>query len=83
MIVDPSVIGAHVNDPDTATQTLPRAAFRSLTFADDYDDISPRNGFFTPGTKNVDLALAKNFRMPYAGTRASPCASRPSTLSIR
>jgi outer membrane receptor protein involved in Fe transport len=67
VIVDKSVIGAHVTDPDTATQTLPRAAFRSLTFTDGYDDISPRNGFFTPGTKNVDLALSKNFRMPWQG----------------
>ena len=29
VVVDPSVIGAHVTDPDTATQALPRAAFRS------------------------------------------------------
>ena len=67
VVVDPSVIGAHVTDPDTATQVLPRAAFRSLAFGDDYDDIGPRNGFFTPGTKNVDLALAKNFRLPWDG----------------
>jgi outer membrane receptor protein involved in Fe transport len=67
VMVDPSVIGAHVSDPDTATQVLPRAAFRTLTFNDGYDDISPRNGFFGPGTKNVDLALAKNFRLPYQG----------------
>ena len=67
VVVDPSVIGAHVTDPDTATQVLPRSAFRSLTFGDDYDDIGPRNGFFTPGTKNVDLALAKNFSMPWQG----------------
>ena len=29
------------------------------------DDLAPRNAFYTPGTKNVDLALAKNFRMPW------------------
>ena len=53
--------------PTPRPQTLPRAAFRSLTFTDGYDDISPRNGFFTPGTRNVDLALAKNFQMPWPG----------------
>ena len=71
VVVDPSVIGAHVDDPDTATQILPRSAFRSLTITDGYDDISPRNGFFTPGTRNVDLALAKMFRMPRPGQRLS------------
>ena len=69
MILDPSIIGAHVDDPDTATQILPRSAFRTLTITDTYDDIAPRNGFFTPGTKNVDLALSKSFRMPWQGQR--------------
>jgi hypothetical protein len=71
VIVDPSVIGTQVDDPDTATQLLPRSAFRSLAFTDTYDDISPRNGFFTPGTQNVDLALAKVFTMPFQGQRLS------------
>jgi outer membrane receptor protein involved in Fe transport len=66
VIVDRSVIGAHVSDPDTSTQVLPRTAFRSLRITDTYSDISPRNGFFGPGTKNVDLALAKNFRLPWS-----------------
>jgi outer membrane receptor protein involved in Fe transport len=63
-IVDPSVIGAHVTDPDTATEMLPRSAFRPVDYTDTIDNISPRNGFFGPGTRNVDLALAKNFRLP-------------------
>ncbi len=66
-IVDPSVIGAHVDDPGSSQQVLPRAAFRSVDFTDTIDDISPRNGFYTPGTRNVDLALAKSFRMPWQG----------------
>ena len=65
VLADRSVVGAHVSDPDTATQVLPRAAFRSLRITDTYADIGPRNGFFGPGTKNVDLALAKTFRMPW------------------
>jgi outer membrane receptor protein involved in Fe transport len=71
VIVDPSVIGAHVSDPDTAQQVLPRSAFRSVDFTDTIDDISPRNGFYGPGTRNVDLALAKSFAMPWQGQSVS------------
>jgi outer membrane receptor protein involved in Fe transport len=70
-MVDPSFVGAHVTDPDTAQETLPRSAFRSVDFTDTIDNISPRNGFYTPGTRNVDLALAKNFRMPWPGQNLS------------
>ena len=42
-----------------------------MRFGDTYDNISPRNGFFTPGTKNVDLALAKNFRLPWDGHKVA------------
>jgi outer membrane receptor protein involved in Fe transport len=67
VLLDPSIIGAHVSDPDTSQQALPRSAFRSLDFNDTIDNISPRNGFYSAGTRNVDLALAKNFRMPWQG----------------
>ena len=67
VILDRSVIGTHITDPSTAQQQLPRSAFRTADFTDTIDDISPRNAFFTPGTKNVDLALAKNFSMPWTG----------------
>jgi outer membrane receptor protein involved in Fe transport len=70
-IVDPSVIGAHVSNPNTSQQVLPRSAFRSVDFTDTFDDISPRNGFYTPGTRNVDLVLAKNFSMPWQGQSVS------------
>ncbi len=66
-MVDKAFIGAHVSDPDTAQATLPRSAFRSVDFTDTFDNISPRNGFYAPGTRNVDLALAKNFRTPWQG----------------
>ncbi len=68
VILDRSIIGNHVSDPDTAQQALPRSAFRAADPAiDSVDDLVPRNAFYTPGTKNVDLALAKNFRMPWEG----------------
>jgi hypothetical protein len=68
VILDRSIIGNHVSDPATAQQQLPRAAFTAADPAiHTIDDLSPRNGFFAPGTRNVDLALAKNFRMPFDG----------------
>jgi hypothetical protein len=72
VLLDPSILGNHITDPDTATQLLPRAAFRAADpNADTIDTIVPRNAFFTPGTKNVDLALSKNFRLPRLGHTAS------------
>ena len=35
--------------------------------ADTIADILPRNAFYTDGVNNVDLALAKTFRMPWQG----------------
>jgi hypothetical protein len=66
-MADPSFIGARVTDPDTAQASLPRTAFRSVEFTDTIDNISPRNGFYAPGTRNVDLALAKIFTTPWQG----------------
>ena len=66
VLLDPSIIGNHISDPDTSTQLLPRAAFRAADPAtDNVTMIVPRNAFYTPGTKNVDLALAKNYRVPW------------------
>ena len=70
-MADPSFIGAHVSDPDTSQALLPRAAFRSVEYTDTIANISPRNGFYGPGTRNVDLALAKNFRTPWQGQTVS------------
>ena len=72
VLLDPSILGNHINDPDTSTQLLPRSAFRAADpVTDTVAMIVPRNAFFTPGTKNVDLALAKNFRMPWSGHNLS------------
>jgi hypothetical protein len=46
---------------------LPRAAFRSTTFSDTFEDLVPRNAFYGDGTRVVDLALSKIFRMPWHG----------------
>ena len=67
VLLDPSVLGAHVDDRDTAQQTLPRTAFRAVTFGDTIEDLVPRNAFYGDGLRNVDLALSKVFRLPWSG----------------
>jgi len=62
VLVDPSVIGARIDSPETS---LPREAFRPVTFGDTIDDLVPRNAFYADGVRNVDLALSKIFRMPW------------------
>jgi outer membrane receptor protein involved in Fe transport len=71
VLLDPSILGRHLTNPNTSQQELPRSAFRTAEFTDTIDVIVPRNSFYTPGTKNVDLALAKNFRMPWQGQNLS------------
>ncbi len=71
VLLDRSILGAHLNNRDTAQQVLPRSAFRSTTFVDALEDLVPRNAFYADGTQNVDLALSKVFRMPWGGQTMS------------
>lgn len=64
VIVDPSVIGMRVNNPQVQ---LPATAFRPVAFGDTINDLVPRNAFYIDGVRNVDMALAKTFRMPWGG----------------
>ncbi len=74
VILDRSIIGNHITDPDTSQERLPRSAFRPADPASDtVDMLVPRNAFYTPGTKNLDLALTKTLPMPY----------RSQSLSVR
>jgi outer membrane receptor protein involved in Fe transport len=66
VILDPSILGNHVNLPRTSQAALPRSAFRVLTIADSNTPILGRNTFFTDGVKNVDFGLMKSFTMPWA-----------------
>jgi hypothetical protein len=65
VLLDPAVLGVRLNDPATSTQRLPASAFRNPTFGDSFEDLVPRNAFFSDGIQNVDLALSKIFRMPW------------------
>ena len=68
VVVDPSVIGMRVDNPQAQ---LPAAAFRPVAFGDTIDDLVPRNAFYIDGVRNVDMALAKTFRMPWGGDDVS------------
>jgi hypothetical protein len=64
VVVDSSVLGRSVDDPATAAETLPLAAFRPYTIGDTLDQVAPRNSLFGDGLDNVDLGLYKAFRFP-------------------
>jgi Carboxypeptidase regulatory-like domain/TonB dependent receptor len=69
VILDRSILNAHVTHRDTSQQILRADAFRSTTLFDTIADLVPRNSFFADGVNNVDLALSKTFRMPWDGQR--------------
>ncbi len=68
VLLNPSVLGNSVNHPSSSQAALPASAFRALTIADVGRNLSlvGRNTFFLDGVKNVDLAIAKAFNMPWA-----------------
>ena len=63
VLLDPSVVGVHVNNPDTSTQVLPVAAFRQTIITDTIDMLVGRNTFYGDGLVNVDLGIYKAFRV--------------------
>jgi len=68
VLVDPSILGRSIDNPETSQQQLPLSAFRTPTSASDYNCcLLGRNTFFVDGTKNVDLSLYKRFLMPWEG----------------
>lgn len=63
VLLDPSVLGRVVDNPDTSTTQLPASAFRAATIYDTIDMLVGRNTFFTDHTANVDAGLYKSFRL--------------------
>jgi hypothetical protein len=68
VILDKSILGVSVDNPDTSTQVLPVTAFRATTIFDTIDDIVGRNTFFGDGLVMVDLGVYKSFRVYKAQT---------------
>jgi outer membrane receptor protein involved in Fe transport len=69
VILDTSLIGKKVNDPNSSQQILRTDAFRSATFSDFGCCILGRNTFFLDGVNNFDVGIYKFFRMPFEGHR--------------
>ena len=66
VLLDPSILGNSISNPQTSQQLLPISAFRSPTSASDFGCcVLGRNTFFLDGVNNVDLAFSKIFGMPW------------------
>lgn len=67
-LVDPSVLGNSISNPNTSRTLLPASAFRTPTSIADFNCcILGRNTFFLDGVNEVDLAFSKIFKMPWEG----------------
>jgi len=64
-LVDPSILGTRINNPNTSVQSLPREAFRAATVADFGCCVLGRNTFYGDAVNNVDLSLYKTFLLPF------------------
>lgn len=69
VLLDPSVLGRSISHPSNSQTLLPKTAFRALTIADIGANVPllGRNTFFADGVKNIDVGIAKTFRMPWEG----------------
>ena len=69
VLLDPTILGRSVNEPETSRISLPRSAFRTLNSSDVNAVLLGRNTFFLDGVKNVDFGITKIFSMPWEGHR--------------
>ncbi|MDQ3041156.1 MAG: TonB-dependent receptor [Acidobacteriota bacterium] len=64
-LVDSSILGTRINNPNTSVQSLPREAFRAATVSDFGCCVLGRNTFYGDAVNNVDLSLYKTFQLPF------------------
>ena len=62
ILLDPSILGATVDDPDSSTSMLSRDKFRTAQFGE-VAELIGRNTFFGDGQATSDVALQKAFRL--------------------
>ena len=67
VLLDPSVLGRSIDNPETSQSLLPLSAFRSPTSVEDQTNLLGRNTFYIDGVKNVDMSFTKRFYMPWEG----------------
>lgn len=66
VLLDPSILGNTIGNPETSQAMLPLSAFRQPNSADDYNCcLLGRNTFFVDGVKNVDIGINKRFILPW------------------
>lgn len=65
VLLDSSLLGKTINDPETSRQLLRRETFRPSTFGDFGCCVVGRNTFFLDGVNNFDIGLFKTFNMPF------------------
>ena len=68
VILDRSIEGRTIRNPNKSQSQLPRTAFRLATPADDIDDLTDRNAFRSDDGRTVDISLRKNFNLPWGNT---------------
>ena len=61
-IVDPSILGRTIGNPNTAAQLLPRSAFTFIALGSEAGNIG-RNTFRKGGITNVNAAVSRSFRV--------------------
>lgn len=64
-LVDPSILGTVVDDPNSSVGALPRSAFRSPVASDYGCCILGRNTFYGDSLNNVDISVYKSFTLPF------------------
>jgi hypothetical protein len=67
VLIDTSILGRSIDDPNTSQADLPASAFRTATITDFGNGVIGRNTFYVDGVKNFDFAFAKSFALPFEG----------------
>lgn len=64
VLLDATLLGETIADPDTSRTILSRDKFRTAQFGEE-DQIIGRNTMYGDGLESVDLGLYKTFRLPW------------------
>jgi hypothetical protein len=64
MVIDPSVLGRTIGDPDTSVQLLPRSAFRFIRAPIEMEGNLGRNTFRKGSIANLNASLGRTWTLP-------------------
>ena len=63
-ILDPSILGRTIGNPDTSVQQLPRSAFRYINAPQELAGNLGRNTFRRGKIANINASLSRNWKLP-------------------